>query len=227
MAVALIVAGGKGLRMNMKARKQYLELDGQTVLQRTLSAFNQCEDIESIVLVVPPEDIDYCHKDVIGTLELAKKVQVAGGGDERQQSVYNGLCSMNVSPDEVVVIHDGVRPFIEKELIQSCIDAAKETGAAILAVPVSDTIKMAAHDGTIETTVDRECLWAAQTPQAFRYDWIRQAHETALTDKIAVTDDASLVEHIGYPVKLVTGSRRNIKITTPEDLAIASALIQG
>lgn len=225
MSVALIVAGGKGLRMNMDVRKQYLDLHGRPLLLHTLRVFDHCCDIDSIVLVVPPQDMDYCRKSLMESSGLSKAVVITGGGDERQQSVYNGLCAMNVSPEKIVVIHDGVRPFVGNDMISECINAARHSGASILAVPVSDTIKMDSGDGTIKKTVDRSLLWAAQTPQAFRYDWIRDAHEKALADGFCATDDASLVERLGYPVKLVMGSRKNIKITTPEDLAIALALM--
>ncbi|MBU1169453.1 MAG: 2-C-methyl-D-erythritol 4-phosphate cytidylyltransferase [Proteobacteria bacterium] len=226
MAIALIVAGGQGLRMEMSVRKQYLELEGTPVLQRTLMVFDQCSDIERIVLVVPPPDEEFCRTTIVQSINMTKEVLLVGGGLERQQSVYNGLLSLNIENDEIVVIHDGVRPFVDSRHIIECIHAAMDCGASVLGVPVSDTLKQLDSLGYVEKTIDRETLWAVQTPQAFQYGLIKAAHDRAVDIHIRATDDASLVEAMGRPVKLVLGSRNNIKITTRDDLVLAAALMK-
>ena len=226
MVIALIVAGGQGLRMQMDVRKQYIQIDGRPVLFHTVSVFERCPAIDSIFLVVPQGDIDFCKREIVEPLQSTKAISIVAGGDERQQSVYNGLIAMPADPDQIVVIHDGVRPFVQVNHIEACIDAAKDCGAAVLAVPVSDTIKQADSEGHIEKTIDRKCLWAAQTPQAFRYGLIRDAHDVAAKTHMAVTDDSALIEAQCLPVKIVPGSRNNIKITTPDDLVFASSMLE-
>ena len=223
---ALIVAGGQGLRMQLATRKQYLRLEGVPILQRTLRVFDHCQAIDDICLVIPETDHDYCLEHVVIPASLSKSCIMIAGGDERQQSVYNGLCSMNASPEDIVVIHDGVRPFISDYHIRACIESAVRYGASLLAVPVSDTLKKIDLNGYIEKTIDREMLWAAQTPQVFQYGLIKRAHDLALKNQVIATDDSSLVETIGGTVKLIPGSRKNIKITTQEDLVIAEILLK-
>lgn len=227
MAIALIVAGGQGLRMQMDVRKQYLNIDGRPVLFHTLSVFERSTAIDSIYLVVPQDDIDFCRQEIAAPLKSTKNICVVAGGEERQKSVYNGLAAMSADPDHIVVIHDGVRPFVQIEHIEACIHAAMGCGAAVLAVPVSDTIKQSDSAGHIEKTIDRRRLWAAQTPQAFRYGLIREAHDFAVKSNMTVTDDSALIEARCHPVKLVPGSRNNIKITTPDDLVFAQALLEA
>lgn len=223
---ALIVAGGKGLRMNLSVRKQYLEFEGLSVLGHTLKVFDACPVIFDICLVVPGPDMDFCQQSIVTPLSLSKPCHLVPGGDERQQSVYNGLQSLSLDPPDLVVIHDGVRPFVKDQHIRDCVESAKVCGAAILAVPVSDTLKLDDGGAMIEKTLDRRKIWAAQTPQVFAYELIRKAHETALRNNIRATDDASLVENLGKKVKLVQGSRNNLKITTQEDIFLARNLIR-
>ncbi|GAB6094584.1 2-C-methyl-D-erythritol 4-phosphate cytidylyltransferase [Desulfatiferula olefinivorans] len=225
MVIALIVAGGQGLRMQTAVRKQYLLLNGRPVLHHTLRVFDRTTVINRIVLVVPSSDLDFCRRTLVPEACPARDVLVVEGGAERRQSVYNGLCAMDAAPDDIVVIHDGVRPFVEPGHIDDCVRNARETGAAILAVPVSDTIKRADEAGNTAQTIDRLNLWAAQTPQAFRYCLIRSAHDDAARRNLTATDDAALLDMQGRSVKLVHGSRNNIKITTPEDLLLAEALM--
>lgn len=227
MAIALIVAGGQGLRMQQTVRKQYLELDGRPVLYHTVKVFASCPSISSIVLVVPPDDLVFCKQKIVDCMGAKTDIRLVGGGRERQESVYNGLVAIAPDADEIVVIHDGVRPFVEQSHIEACVEQACVYGAAILAVPVSDTIKLSDDAGHVKQTVDRTHLWSAQTPQAFRYGLIRAAHDMAVAENLKATDDASLAEARGIPVKLVPGSRTNIKITTPEDLVLASVLIRN
>lgn len=222
---AVIVAGGKGLRMGMDVRKQYLLLDGIPVLAHTLRVFDRCPAVTDICLVAPFFDLDYCRQAVVDVVSPSKPVLMVAGGDERQHSVYNGLQSLETAPDDVVVIHDGVRPFVDSGQILECVETAHRTGAAILAVPVSDTLKLSDGQGTVDRTLDRNKIWMAQTPQAFRYGLIREAHDRAVAENIMGTDDAFLVERLGGKVALVQGSRNNIKITTPEDMDLARSLM--
>lgn len=223
---AIIVAGGQGLRMRMPQRKQYLELNGIPVLAHTLKTFDACSLISEICLVVPVKDHDYCLNSIVNPLSPSKPIRLVSGGDERQQSVYNGLKSLVMTLDDIVVIHDGVRPFVTDQHIKDCIAFARECGAAILAIPVSDTLKIADDQGMIEKTLDRNRIWAAQTPQAFSFGLIWEAHETAIRQNWRGTDDASLVEALGQKVRLVQGSRNNLKITTQEDVLLARNLLK-
>lgn len=210
--------------MQAGIRKQYLTIAGRTVLGHTLNKFYTCEDIDSIYLVVPEEDFDYCRKKVLSTANLCKPTQLVAGGRQRQNSVFNGLEALE-QKGGLVVVHDGVRPFIEPQQISSCIAEAQAGGACILGIPAFDTIKRVDNANAIETTLNRERLWLAQTPQVFRYKILYRAHQKAISDGFAGTDDALLVERIGYRVKIITGSKTNLKITTTEDLAIAEALL--
>ncbi len=222
-ASAIIVAGGAGKRMGAGMRKQYLRLGGLPVLSRTLLAVDACPMISRICLVVPKEDHDYIRRHVLSPIPLRSEIQMISGGEKRQASVYNGLSALT-DTGGVVIIHDGVRPFITVNQIEACICAAKEAGACILGIPVSDTLK-SVKDAYISSTPRRDCLWLAQTPQGFAFELIQKAHENALAKGFSGTDDASLVEYSGHRVKVIRGSSRNIKITTPEDLRMAEAIL--
>jgi 2-C-methyl-D-erythritol 4-phosphate cytidylyltransferase len=230
MASAIIVAAGKGSRMKGPTRKQYLELSGRPVLSYSLITFDACTLIEEIFLVVPKNDIDACRNKIISALDLKKKVHLISGGVHRQDSVYNGLLSVGKQPDivsDIVVIHDGVRPFVRPEDLTACIRCTKKVDACILGTPASDTLKRVDKSQRIEKTLDRKNIWLTQTPQAFKYDLIMEAHEAARRDRVIGTDDASLVERLGKDVKIIDGNRYNIKITVKEDLAVAHALIDA
>ncbi len=224
MVHALIMAAGKGVRLPGPQPKQYLPLAGVPILTRTLRAVESCATgFASIVLVVLPEDIDVCRRHIVAPAGLKTPVTLVAGGARRQDSVYHGL--RDLGPDDAVVaIHDGVRPLVPPALIDACVKTAHRHGACIAAVPVWDTVKRSGPDGVIEATLPRDAIWLAQTPQAFRIGLIRRAHEDARRDGFYGTDDAALVERLGAPVHLVPGSRRNIKITTREDVCIAEAL---
>lgn len=224
MASGIIVAAGKGLRMKEKIRKQYMLLGGLPILSHSLVAFHECNDIQEIVLVIPQEDVDYCRHEILKPLCLSKPVLLVAGGAERQDSVRNGL--LHVQCRDIAVIHDAVRPFIHPETISNCIWEAQSVGACIFAIPVVDTIKKINGSHMIVETIPRTYLWQAQTPQAFRYDIILKAHESATHDRFIGTDDASLVERIGFPVKIIEGKRYNIKITTQEDLFFAETILK-
>lgn len=215
---ALVVAAGKGSRFGGPVSKQFLPLGGLPVLARTLAALQEAPAVSEIVLVVGGDDVEHCRgwKERYG---IGKLTAVTAGGAERQHSVWAGL---QLVTTEWVIVHDGVRPFVDGPLIERCWQAAREAGAAVAAVPVKDTIKVADDSGTIVHTPDRKSLWAIQTPQAFRRSDLVEAHLRAQRDGFLGTDDATLVERIGIPVRLVPGDYGNIKITTPEDLEWAA-----
>lgn len=222
---AVIVAAGKGSRMNMEMNKQYIEICGVPILARAIEHFQECKLIQEIIVVVNADDIIYCSESIIREFSFTKVKTIVAGGAERQDSVYNGLLEVDKSC-EIVLIHDGARPFISDENIRECIRAAGEFGAASLAVPVKDTIKKADKNGFVEETLDRSNLQSIQTPQGFRLETILDAHKIAAEKGIKGTDDAVLAEIAGYKLKLVKGSYYNIKVTTCEDLILATAIAE-
>ena len=224
MVSAVIVAAGKGIRMNDAVRKQYLPLAGRPLLVHSLTLFEDCNLINKIILVVPEDDFDYCRNNILPMLK--RKINLVAGGKERQDSVYNGLIAVGEN-NGIVIIHDGVRPFANKEMLESSIKGAKKHGACIVGVPIQDTLKKISILNNIEKTIERNNIWLAQTPQAFRYEIIRKAHENAKLKKYTGTDDAFLVEQIGSPVKIVKGNKNNIKITTREDLRLARLMLHA
>ena len=224
MVSAVIVAAGKGIRMNDTVQKQYLPLAGRPVLSYTLAVFDGCDLISKIFLVVPQKDFDYCRNNILPMLK--KEINLVAGGKERQDSVYNGLIAVGEN-NGIVIIHDGVRPFANKEMIESCVRGAIKHGACIIGVPVQDTLKRISRSGDIEKTIERNNIWLAQTPQAFKYNIIKKAHEYARIKGYAGTDDATLVEKTGNFVKIIKGSKNNIKITTREDLKIAEIMLRA
>ncbi len=222
----VIVAAGRGTRMGTDIKKQYLEICGIPLLARTIKVFERCEYIDEIILVVDGDDIIFCKHEIIDRYGFDKIKSIVSGGETRQDSVYNGL--REVDKDcEVVLIHDGARPFIKQDEIVMLIEAAREYSACTIATPVKDTIKLVGHDELIKETLNRNTLWSVQTPQAFLYETVLAAHKRAIKDNFNGTDDAQLVERMGISVKLVKGSYNNIKITTKEDLIIAKAIIEG
>jgi len=220
MTTAIIPAAGKGIRIGGKVCKQYLFIGDHPILTRTLLAFDSCEGINRILLVVSREESDFCKNRILDPLGLKKRVKVVFGGATRQESVYNGLLSVD-NKDAIVVIHDGVRPFIKHDQITAVIHGAKECGACIIGMPAADTLKQISQSGYIKETLEREKIWLAQTPQAFRYDLIRKAHEQAREEGFSGTDDAILVERMDETIKIIKGSRINFKITTQADLDLA------
>ncbi len=224
MVSAIIVAAGIGQRMNERLRKQYLLLKERPILDFTLAAISSCKKIDRILLVVAEEDFDFCRQNISGSSAYAEKPQLVAGGASRQESVYNGLKAIEDSA-ELVVIHDGVRPFVRPEQVEACIDTAEEYGACVLGIPVHDTLKSVKPPGQIEKTVARDTIWLSQTPQAFRFELIKKAHDNAIKDRYTGSDDASLVERLGETVRVILGSKYNIKITNKEDLLIAQALL--
>lgn len=212
--------------MGTGPRKQYRIVAGRPILSHTLQRFDQCSAIDRICLVVPGEDFDFCRDHILQAAALNKPFRLVAGGSERQESVYNGLMSLD-RKEGFVAIHDGVRPLIDPSLIESCIRGAAANGACVPGVRAFDTIKKANRQGRITGTVERNGLWLVQTPQVFEYRIIVHAHERARIEGFKSTDDAGLVERCGYPVHIIEGSRSNIKVTTQEDLTMAAAILRS
>ena len=223
--IAIIVAAGKGIRMNDPLKKQYHSVACLPIVVHTLRVFDSCTLIDDILLVVPEEDLQFCRNELVADTNLKKKITLVAGGPQRQDSVYNGLQKID-DHDSIVVIHDGVRPFLTLDQLEACITEAKEHGACILGVPAFDTLKRINASKTIVETIDREHIWFAQTPQAFRYDLIKKAHDEARQQGFSGTDDAALVEQFGSRVRIIAGSRNNIKITSSDDLEMARILLE-
>lgn len=224
ICTAVIVAAGKGKRMGTDISKQFLPLCGKEILAHTVETFENAENIRDIVLVTGEDSLQDV-KDMAEEYGWNKVVSIVAGGKERQDSVWNGLQA--VSKDtEIVLIHDGVRPFVTEEILDLSIETALEMGGCVAGVPAKDTIKVCNGENIAIDTPDRSTLWQIQTPQTFQKERIMKAYETAKMDDFVGTDDASLAEHSGYPVKVIMGSYRNIKITTKEDLLIGEAFLK-
>lgn len=219
----LIPAAGKGSRMAHSVKKPYLKLAQKPILAHTIQRFEQNSAVDAIFVIVDRDDFSACHADVLYPYRFTKVQELVEGGETRQMSVYNGVRALSADVD-FVIVHDGVRPFVTDEIIFACLTAADEYGAAVAAVPVKDTIKVANQDSFIVGTPVRDQLWAVQTPQVFRKSLLEEAHQAAQARQLIATDDASLVEQLGFPVKLVKGSYANLKITTPIDLQVAEVL---
>ena len=220
----VIVAAGTGSRMNMGINKQFIKLEGKEIIAYTIEKFYNNSNIEDIVVVVKEDESEFFKKEILDKYNF-KNVKIAYGGKERQDSVYNGLKLLDEKCD-VVLIHDGARPFVSDKIIDKSIEEAKEHKAIVVGVPVKDTIKVIDKDKNIVDTPNRSVLWAVQTPQTFDYNILIDAYKDAFKNKFYGTDDAMLVERIGYKVKMLEGSYNNIKITTQEDLNIGSQILR-
>ncbi|HET8680215.1 MAG TPA: 2-C-methyl-D-erythritol 4-phosphate cytidylyltransferase [bacterium] len=220
---AIVAAAGLGTRMGTAHPKQFISIAGKPVLAHTLEAFERCPVIETVCLVVREQEVTRVQR-LVTDSSLAKVTAVIPGGEVRQDSVYNGLLA--IDGVEIVVVHDGVRPLVLPESIAATVEAARDSGAATLATKVSETVK-AVHQGLVLRTIDRGPLWMAQTPQAFRYRVLREAHERARAAGVVGTDDAMLVERLGHQVRIVQGPVDNLKISTAADLALAEAILAG
>lgn len=218
----VVVAAGRGARMGTAESKQYLPLLGKPILVHTLERFEAMDEVGEIVLVTGADDIGRC-RELAAAYGLCKTAKIVEGGSERQHSVRLGLAAAS---GEWVMVHDAVRPLVTHDAVRRCMARAVQAGAAVLAVPVKDTIKQVGADGIIESTPDRRKLWAIQTPQAFRRSVLAECHERALRDGFVGTDDAMVVERYGYPVAAAEGDYTNVKITTPDDLPWAAFLLQ-
>ncbi|MDO8358246.1 MAG: 2-C-methyl-D-erythritol 4-phosphate cytidylyltransferase [Nitrospirota bacterium] len=222
--VAVVPAAGKGLRMGGAVPKQFLSLGGEPIVVHSLRALQSAACIHDIILAVPSADLDYCRNDLVVRYGFSKVTKVVPGGKERQDSVRLGLEHVP-EETEIVLVHDAVRPFVTVAMIEAVVAAARQHGGAIIALPMRDTVKQVGSDHLIQRTVDRQPLWLAQTPQAFRMDWLREAHRKAKVEGVPATDDAFLFEWMGHSVVVVEGSGENIKVTRPEDMVIGEAIL--
>ncbi|GMQ63155.1 2-C-methyl-D-erythritol 4-phosphate cytidylyltransferase [Vallitalea maricola] len=221
----IIPAAGKGKRMKHDKSKQYIEIDGKPILAYTIDAFEKCDEIQNIILVVGKEEVDYCRKEIVEKYKFQKIIAILEGGKERQDSVYEGIKKVPEDSD-IVLIHDGARPFVGAEQIKQTIDNGIRYGACVLGVKVKDTIKVVDDDNNIVDTPNRNNLWAIQTPQTFKKELITLAYQKAQNDNYCATDDSMLVEkYLDIKIKMVEGIYSNIKITTTEDLVIAKNFI--
>lgn len=223
MNSVIIVAAGTGSRMNMGINKQFIKLEGKEIIAYTIEKFYYNNKIDDIVVVVKKDESELFKKEILDKYNF-KNVKIAYGGKERQDSVYNGLKLLDKKCN-IVLIHDGARPFVSNKIIDSCIEKAKEHKAVVVGVPVKDTIKVIDNDNNIVDTPNRSALWAVQTPQTFDYNILIDAYKDAFKSGFYGTDDAMLIERIGYKVKMIEGSYNNIKITTQEDLNIGTQIL--
>lgn len=222
---AIVLAAGSGKRMNSKVHKQYLIIQDRPVLYYSLKAFEDSA-VDEIVLVVGKGEEEFCRKEIVDKYGISKVKAIVEGGKERYHSVFEGL--KQTSDADYVLIHDGARPFVNQDIIRRCMQEVQKYQACVVGMPVKDTIKIADEEGYARQTPDRKNVWMIQTPQTFSYALIYEAYEEMLkTEDTAITDDAMVLERIkGKKSKLIEGSYRNIKITTPEDLLIANVYLQ-
>lgn len=222
---AIVLAAGSGKRMNSKVHKQYLIIQDRPVLYYSLKAFEDSA-VDEIVLVVGKGEEEFCRKEIVDKYGISKVKAIVEGGKERYHSVFEGL--KQTSDVDYVLIHDGARPFVNQDIIRRCMQEVQKYQACVVGMPVKDTIKIADEEGYAKQTPDRKNVWMIQTPQTFSYALIYEAYEEMLkTEDTAITDDAMVLERTkGKKSKLIEGSYRNIKITTPEDLLIANVYLQ-
>ena len=222
---AIVLAAGSGKRMNSQVHKQYLIIQDRPVLYYSLKEFEDSA-VDEIVLVVGKGEEEFCRREIVDKYGISKVKAIVEGGKERYHSVFEGLTQ--TSDADYVLIHDGARPFVKQEIIRRCMQEVQKYQACVVGMPVKDTIKIADEEGYAKQTPDRKNVWMIQTPQTFSYALIYEAYEEMLkTEDAAITDDAMVLERIkGKKSKLIEGSYRNIKITTPEDLLIANVYLQ-
>lgn len=221
----IIAAAGMSNRMGSKINKQFIWIDGKPILAHTIEKFERCRYIDEIIIVSKEEEIEYCRKEIVKKYRFKKVSNIIRGGKERQDSVYNGILALNEKTD-IVLTHDGARPFIKIESIEEGIKGVLDFGACVIGVPVTDTIKVVDGDNSVTRTPDRSTLWAAQTPQCFLKEILIEGYDYAIKGRYYATDDSSIVERAGYKVKMIMGNYNNIKITTPEDIVVAESLFK-
>ncbi len=231
--IALITAGGSGLRMGADIRKQYIEIRNKPILAHTIHRFQITDEVDEIALTVPDEDIGFVKKDIIERYNFTKLKIIIPGGNTRQDSVYAALKEISASDDDIILIHDAVRPFISHDIIQDCINSLSDSDGSIVGIKPVNTIKIL-NGEKVASTPDRDLLVSVQTPQTFRFGLIKQCHETAKAENIITTDDSALVEILGMRllgrdpvIRVVQGNSFNIKITDRNDLTIASAIMES
>jgi 2-C-methyl-D-erythritol 4-phosphate cytidylyltransferase len=224
--LAVIPAAGSGKRMGSNRPKQFLRLDGKPILAHTIQAFQDCTTVHAIVLVAPPDEVVFCREEVVEAFGLNKVIEIVPGGLRRQDSVRAGLEALN-EVYQWVLIHDGVRPLIDGGFIDQLVSCSKLYRAVAAGLPAGETVKEVNDFNKVVKTHDRSRVWLVQTPQIFRYEDLLEAHRKASQEGWGdVTDDASLIERLGIEVTLIRGSEKNIKVTTPYDLAMAGFLLR-
>lgn len=223
---AIVLAAGKGSRMQADRPKQYLLLKEKPVLYYSLKAFEE-SSMDEVVLVVGEGEVEYCQKEIVDAYKFKKVTAIIEGGKERYHSVYNGLKEMCKNGVDYVFIHDGARPFVTVELIHKLLEEVKMHQACVAGMPVKDTIKIVDNDQFVTATPERRLVWLVQTPQVFDYKLVYEAYEKIMEkEQAGITDDAMVVEQMtGHPVKLIEADYRNIKITTPEDIVIGESFL--
>ncbi len=222
-----VPAAGSAIRMGLGYSKAYVDVAGKPLLARTIASLLASPFIDKLTVAVRPDEVALASGEIVGKLNLQGRVEIIGGGEERQQTVEKLLAAAPPERD-LILIHDGARPLISEKLIHEILEAAAEWGAAIPAIPITDTIKESTDGGeTVSGTMDRSRLYRAQTPQAFHRDLIISAHRRARKEGWEVTDDASIMEQMGHEVRIVAGEERNIKITTLDDLELVRWIIQS
>lgn len=223
---ALIVAAGEGRRMGTPRAKAFIPLKNTPILVHAVQPFEACSRIQSLYLVLRKQDLPSWQGEILERFPFKKTKPPVVGGLNRQDSVRLGLEAIREDID-TVLIHDGARPFVDASMLEQLLDTMQEAEAAVVGVPAKDTLKTVSSDGTVLNTLPRKHLWHIQTPQAFYYSLIIEAHRKALAENFQATDDAMLVERMGIPVKVVEGSYENIKVTTPDDLALAQVILES
>lgn len=222
----VIAAAGKGSRMGTTTNKQYMLLKGAPVLSYSLDFFEKLPVVNQIVVVCARDEVDYCKEEIIKRFKFNKVAAVVPGGQERQDSVWAGLQQLGADTD-LVAVHDGARPVLSAEVLTRLLAEAREWGAAIPGIANRDTVKLGDRDGFVRQTLDRTSVYAIQTPQVFNYTELVTAYREAREEEFLGTDDASLFERYIGRVKIVPGDYNNIKITTPQDMIVAEALLRG
>lgn len=222
----IVAAAGMSNRMGSKINKQFLKIDNKPILAHTLDKFERSRYIDEIIIVAKEEEVEYVRREIVKKYGFRKAKIIVKGGKERQDSIYQGLIRMNPRTN-IVLTHDGARPFVRIETIERAIEQLEIIGDLVVAVPMKDTVKVVLQDQTVHHTPKRSTLWKAQTPQVFYATHLIEAYHKAIEENYYGTDDAFLVEMAGYPVKVVQGDYDNIKITTPEDLVIAEMISKG
>lgn len=225
MVSVVFPAAGQAHRMQVGLNKVFLTLAGKPMLLRTLLTFSKVPDVGELIVAVGADEVEPVTS-LLGRVKGIAPWRVVEGGTERQYSIRNGLALVSEEAD-IVLVHDAARPLIRRDTIEELIRVVRAEGAAIIAVPEKNTIKIAAEDGTVAATPPRSSLWQVQTPQGFRKDILMEANRKADEDGFLGTDDASLVERLGVPVRIVRGEYSNIKVTTPEDMVVAEAILRN
>lgn len=222
---AVIPAAGSGSRLGTGVRKQFFPLKGKPILVHTIQRFEQCSDVDEIAVAVPEEAIVEAES-LISRYRLHKVSKIVAGGDKRQDSVFSVLKRLTLKPTDIVLVHDGVRPFVQPQRISEMVNICREHDAVVMAIQPKDTIRRSNGGGFFDQTLDRAALWLIQTPQAFKAELLLRAFEKAQKERFYSTDEGALVERLGVKAKIIEGSYDNIKVTTPEDLELGALILE-